>query len=112
MNMNNPYGYCPICYAECVMRERRMDGNDYCKNNHCYPSRDAITVLRRFGYDTTYATPRFFVDAKGKLWFGPTSPDNTLHFSCFYGFNFQNDPVWVLESSELPSDCRPIEELR
>ena len=94
------------------MRERRPNGNDRCEKGHTYPSKNAITKLRRFAYDTTYASPKFFVDSKSKLWFGPTSPDNTLHFSCFYGFDFKNNPVWVLESSGLPSDCRPIEELR
>lgn len=35
------YGYCPICGAPGVMRERRPNGNDTCKNRHTYPSRAA-----------------------------------------------------------------------
>lgn len=36
------YGYCPICGAECLRRERRLNGNDTCKNGHVYPSREAV----------------------------------------------------------------------
>jgi DNA repair exonuclease SbcCD ATPase subunit len=35
------YGYCPVCGTPGVLRERRPNGNDYCKNKHCYPSKDA-----------------------------------------------------------------------
>jgi hypothetical protein len=33
-----PYGYCPLCGAVGVSRERRPDGNDKCANGHTYPS--------------------------------------------------------------------------
>ncbi|KPK72264.1 MAG: hypothetical protein AMJ84_04570 [Acidithiobacillales bacterium SM23_46] len=33
-----PYGYCPLCGAVGVSRERRPDGNDRCVNGHEYPS--------------------------------------------------------------------------
>lgn len=36
-----PYGYCPICGAKGIQRERRPDGNDKCANGHTYPSREA-----------------------------------------------------------------------
>lgn len=42
--LGSPYGYCPICNAPGEIRERRIDGNDKCKNGHCYPSRDAKTI--------------------------------------------------------------------
>jgi hypothetical protein len=35
------YGYCPICGAEGVMRERRPNGYDKCAKNHTYPSSKA-----------------------------------------------------------------------
>lgn len=38
----SPYGYCPICGAPGVERERRKDGNDRCANGHEYPSREAV----------------------------------------------------------------------
>ena len=38
----NFYGYCPVCRAPGVMRERRMDGNDKCKNGHSYPNKLAL----------------------------------------------------------------------
>lgn len=34
--------FCPTCGANTVSRERRIGGNDYCENNHCYPSTSAI----------------------------------------------------------------------
>jgi hypothetical protein len=37
----NVYGYCPICGAPGVTRERRPDGNDECAKGHKYPSRQA-----------------------------------------------------------------------
>jgi 7-cyano-7-deazaguanine synthase len=43
----NPiYGYCPACGSEGVFRERRLDGNDKCKNGHTYPSRTALVNKR------------------------------------------------------------------
>jgi hypothetical protein len=36
------YGYCPVCGAEGVSRERRPDGDDKCQNGHKYPSRTAL----------------------------------------------------------------------
>lgn len=36
------YGYCPICGAPGVGRERRMDGNDMCSNGHTYKSSLAV----------------------------------------------------------------------
>ena len=36
-----PYGYCPICGAEGIARERRLNGNDRCENAHSYPSKEA-----------------------------------------------------------------------
>lgn len=40
-NEINPLGYCPTCGAPGVERERRLNGNDTCKNGHVYPSKDA-----------------------------------------------------------------------
>ena len=37
-----PYGYCPFCGAPGIGRERRMDGDDTCKNGHKYPSCNAL----------------------------------------------------------------------
>jgi len=37
-----PYGFCPICGAPGVSRERRPDGNDRCANNHVYASKEAM----------------------------------------------------------------------
>lgn len=42
---DSPYGYCPICNAPGENRERRIDGNDRCKNGHCYPSKDALLTI-------------------------------------------------------------------
>lgn len=35
------YGYCPVCGAMGVNRERRPNGNDQCANGHTYPSAQA-----------------------------------------------------------------------
>jgi hypothetical protein len=42
--MTNPteYDLCPTCGAPGISRERRIDGNDRCKNGHVYPSRLAV----------------------------------------------------------------------
>lgn len=40
------YGYCPICSAAGVERERRPDGNDRCSNGHIYASKTAIASLK------------------------------------------------------------------
>ena len=34
------YGYCPLCGAPGVSRERRMNGTDMCDNGHLYPSKE------------------------------------------------------------------------
>ncbi len=31
-------GYCPICNVPSVRRERRLDGNDTCANEHYLPT--------------------------------------------------------------------------
>lgn len=41
-----PYGFCPICGANGVMRERRPDGNDRCSAGHTYPSRNSVGEVR------------------------------------------------------------------
>jgi hypothetical protein len=38
------YGYCPICNAEGLSRERHPDGSDVCTNGHIYKSKDALTT--------------------------------------------------------------------
>jgi len=53
------YGYCPICGAEGVMRERRLNGYDKCAKGHTYPSSKAtppaqpapVKVWEAEGYD-------------------------------------------------------------
>jgi hypothetical protein len=39
---DRPYGYCPICGAPGISRERRPGGNDNCSKGHTYPSADCI----------------------------------------------------------------------
>ena len=39
---DNPYGFCPVCRAPGVERERRLGGNDRCANGCMYPSRSAV----------------------------------------------------------------------
>ena len=65
--------------------------------------------MRKFKDNTTYEDPAMWVDSKGQLWMGPISPDNTLHFAKFCGFNFLTKPIWVLYCSECPEDCKRIE---
>jgi ribosomal protein S17E len=36
------YGYCPICGAKGKSRERRINGDDRCENDHVYPSSTAL----------------------------------------------------------------------
>lgn len=43
-----PYGFCPQCGAPGEMRERRINGDDICKNGHKYPSRNALTATKSF----------------------------------------------------------------
>lgn len=35
---SSPYGFCPVCGCEGVLRERRPDGDDICAAGHRYPS--------------------------------------------------------------------------
>ena len=37
-----PYGYCPVCVAPGVERQRRPNGNDTCENGHTYKSSQAV----------------------------------------------------------------------
>lgn len=36
-------GYCPLCGALGMSRERRPNGNDQCEHGHTYPSKYALT---------------------------------------------------------------------
>ena len=38
------YGYCPICNAKGLSRERHPDGSDVCTNGHIYESKYALTT--------------------------------------------------------------------
>lgn len=40
------YGFCPHCGAPGTIRELRPNGNDCCKNGHCYPSAAALNEPR------------------------------------------------------------------
>ena len=40
----NMYGYCPICGAQGMQRERRMGGDDKCANGHTYPSVQSLRM--------------------------------------------------------------------
>jgi hypothetical protein len=40
-SIHDSYGRCPACGGRCILRERRINGNDRCENGHIYPSRDA-----------------------------------------------------------------------
>jgi endogenous inhibitor of DNA gyrase (YacG/DUF329 family) len=42
-----PYGFCPICGANGITRERRLDGNDRCSAGHTYPSRNSVGEVRQ-----------------------------------------------------------------
>lgn len=42
------YGYCPLCGAPGVSRERRPAGNDTCGNGHTYPSRMSLVAPEDF----------------------------------------------------------------
>ncbi len=43
--LRTPYGFCPICKAPGISRERRLDGNDRCSNGHIYKSRAALKSI-------------------------------------------------------------------
>lgn len=45
--MANVYGFCPLCGAPGVERERRPGGNDECERGHAYPSSKAIPADAR-----------------------------------------------------------------
>ncbi len=36
-----PYGFCPMCGAKGIERERCLNGNDHCEQGHVYPSKMA-----------------------------------------------------------------------
>jgi hypothetical protein len=38
----NAYGFCPLCGALGLARERRPNGNDRCAQGHVYPSHSAV----------------------------------------------------------------------
>lgn len=44
------------------------------------------------------------MDEEGKLWKGPTNPDENLHYSKFHGFMKDEpfDEIWVLERTDQP----------
>lgn len=44
MSDKSVYGFCPICGAKGISRERRPNGNDRCGNGHTYLSKEAKSV--------------------------------------------------------------------
>jgi hypothetical protein len=58
-NRNSLYGYCPHCKSEIISRERRINGNDTCKNGHIFPSSAAlktplITIYKHYPLGKQY----------------------------------------------------------
>ena len=60
--MTHPYGYCPICGAMGISRERRLNGNDKCDDGHTYPSRDATPTRSNLSVRLAYQAARFQTD--------------------------------------------------
>lgn len=52
----NPYGTCPQCGAEVVMRERCPNGNDVCAKGCVYPSR--LTIGKWFAAEYDASAPQ------------------------------------------------------
>lgn len=57
---------------------------------------------------------KFFIDWAGRLWKGPCSPDNTLHYAEFKGYMivYPFSEIWVLERSAPPEDADEVSEER
>ena len=71
--MSGEIGYCPICGAPGVMRERRPNGNDTCLNRHVYPSKDAKQFQSndRSGDRSTPSGPMYLTDSNGVAYLIP-----------------------------------------
>ena len=75
------FGFCPICGAPGIMRERRPNGNDICENKHTYPSASATKTSDVYlGKWRSKANPHVEVevvcDYRGQLLVGYINPVN------------------------------------
>lgn len=57
-----------------------------------------------------YSRVRYWIDLFGRLWKGPFSPDDTLHYCTFHGYMIVApfDAIWILERSDEPEDAEEI----
>lgn len=55
---------------------------------------------------TDYNNPNYFIASDGALWFGPTNPEENLHYSKFAGsLDPEGNPIWVLSRTDPPADA-------
>lgn len=55
---------------------------------------------------TDYNNPNYFIARDGALWFGPTNPEENLHYSKFAGsLDPEGNPIWVLSRTDPPNDA-------
>ena len=57
---------------------------------------------------TDFSNPQYSLDQYGKVWFGPTNPESTMHYSYFCGFDSEQNTIWVLSRTEKPGDTVPL----
>ena len=67
----NRYGYCPVCGACGVSRQRRINGDDMCINGHTYQSANALTEPMPFNGDIDLLLSRLDGAAKYGLDLSP-----------------------------------------
>ena len=68
-----------------------------------YASRGTV-----FNRTVVVRTPHYRIDRYGRLWFGPTSPDSTMHYAYWDGFDAEQKPIWILSRTEEPTGSLPL----
>lgn len=84
------YGWCPMCGAPGISRERRPNGNDTCKSKHVYPS--CLAVARPAEAPTTEQRVRMAY-SHGVL-AGFTGNDDIADSAGLVGGNVLDRAVW------------------
>ena len=51
---------------------------------------------------TDFSHPQYRLDKYGRLWFGPTNPDSTMHYAYWDGFDAEKKPIWILARTDEP----------
>ena len=52
-----------------------------------------------------YSQLRYWIDRDGKVWHGPVSPEDNVHYATFEGFTTMGEQIWLTRRTDPPENA-------